>query len=78
MYANEYYSCPGSVRVEFVPNPKPTRQNRVGKKCTCWSNRVGWFKPSTGGERVSRSHISRKTARNSEKNTNPVKKRRFQ
>ena len=24
----------GSVRVGFVPNPEPTRRNRVTKKCT--------------------------------------------
>nr|POE60474.1 hypothetical protein CFP56_49152 [Quercus suber] len=44
-----------SVQVEFVPNPELTRRNWVRKKCTRWNNRVGRFKPSMSGGRVSRS-----------------------
>ena len=57
----------GSVRVGFVPNPEPTHRNWMRKKCIrrrpARSNRVGRFRPSTGGGRVGRSHRSEKTAR---------------
>ena len=52
----------GSIRVGFMPNPEPTRQNQVGKKMhlppTCRSNRVRRFRPPTGGGRVGWSHRS--------------------
>ena len=71
----------GLVRVRFMPNPKPTHRNRVGKKCTR-HRPVGII--TLGGsdhQQVARGSVGvidlRRRRENSEKNVDLAKKPRF-
>ena len=72
----------GSVRIGFMPNSEPTRRNRAGKKCTR-RQPVGVIgSDGSDHQRVAGESVGvidlRTRQENDEKNTNPVKKPRFQ
>ena len=71
----------GSIRVGFMPNPEPTRRNRVGKKCTYCQPAGVIGSGSSDHQRVASGLVGvinlRTRRENNEKNTDPAKKPRF-
>ena len=71
----------GSIRVEFVPNPEPSRRNWVGKKCTHRQPAGVIESDGSDHQRVAGRLVEvidlRTQRENDEKNIDPAKKPRF-